>query len=183
MRLTGPHGVDPITIQMSPDQEHPPTGIRRRECESGTHDTSAEGHGRVHGASLPARGADPTTANLADAEHVTLLWNRLASAVDGVEQSFSYLAGVRLQDLYADLERLETVGDSGNATGRMKERERLLALFNDYASAEQKAAALEQRIVGACRLLEKISPEDAVDRLREVEQLLSPQSLPGTPPG
>ena len=120
--------------------------------------------------------ADPATIHLADDEHVTRLWERLESAVNGLEKSFTYLAGVHLQELYADLERLETAGAAGGAApgaaGRKKERERLLALFDDYANAEREAAALEQRIVGACRVLEKISPESAVEQLREAEQLL-----------
>jgi len=120
--------------------------------------------------------AHPATIHLADDEHVTRLWERLESAVNGLEKSFAYLAGVHLQELYADLERLETAGAAGGAApgaaGRKTERERLLALFDDYANAEREAAALEQRIVGACRLLEKITPESAVEQLRQAEQLL-----------
>ena len=120
--------------------------------------------------------ANPATIHLADEEHVTRLWEHLGRAVEGLEKSFAYLAGVHLQELYADLERLETAATPGNAapagTDGKKERERLLALFDDYANAEREAAALEQRIVGACRLLEKISSESAVEQLREVEQLL-----------
>ncbi len=120
--------------------------------------------------------ADPATMHLADEEHVTRLWEHLGSAVEGLEKSFAYLGGVHLQELYADLERLETAAAPGEAApggaGRKRERQRLLALFDDYANAEREAAALEQRIVGACRLLEKISPESAVGQLREVEQLL-----------
>jgi hypothetical protein len=62
---------------------------------------------------------------------------------------------------------------SSGGVQRARERARLLTLFEDYADAECDAAALEQRIVGACRLLEKISPATAVERLREVELLLA----------
>jgi len=121
--------------------------------------------------------ADQTTIHLADEEHVARLWKSLGGAVEGLEKSFAYLSGVHLQDLYADLERLESAGATGDAeTGaaeRKKERDRLLALFDDYASTERDAAALEQRIVGACRLLEKITPATAVEQLRAVEELLA----------
>jgi serine/threonine protein kinase len=122
---------------------------------------------------------DPTTEHLADAEHVARLWDRLAGAVDGLEKSFLHLAGVQLQELYADLERLETSETSAGGVQRQEERERLLALFQDFGDAEREAAALEQRIISACRLLERISPATAVEELREVEKLLGEQIHPG----
>jgi predicted Ser/Thr protein kinase len=113
--------------------------------------------------------SDQNTAYLADEEHIRQLWTALSAACTSLYHDLEVLQAVRLQDTYADLERLEA-DDSARAR---KERARLIAIFDSYAESERSIARREQQIVRACRALEAITPENAVEQLQLVEQTLA----------
>jgi hypothetical protein len=113
-------------------------------------------------------GADPATRNLLDADRINDLWKMLDKNLGALSGAVASLGAVRLQDLYADLERLEPE----RSVRAREERRRIIALFDSFADAERTVARMQQQIVSACRALETITPGNAVEQLHAVESML-----------
>lgn len=120
---------------------------------------------------IRALASSPDTVHLTESHRIDQLWKSLDTALSSLERTFAGLRGVRLQELYSDLERLET--SATGAPRREEERERIIRLFRDHADAEREGAALHQRIVRASRVLENLRPESAAEDLREFESILA----------